>query len=129
MVIVDVLLDYPDPALLPNKKSQHRWIKDIRNAEKLKAKVAAAQQITRAPLFKNRDAFVVTLYMYPPDKRHRDIDNFLASMKPAIDGVFMALNADDAKIQQVHVYKCKPDETRGGYVRVVVANVIFADPA
>ena len=45
----------------------------------------------------------LTLTFMAPDKRRRDRDNLLASMKSAIDGVCQALGIDDAEFHQVTV--------------------------
>ena len=39
----------------------------------------------------------VVIEFYPPDNRRRDLDNMLASMKPAIDGIAAAIGVDDSK--------------------------------
>ena len=41
-----------------------------------------------------------TYTFHPPDKRKRDIDNFLASMKHYQDGVCAALGIDDSRIKR-----------------------------
>ena len=45
-------------------------------------------------------AFEATYTFHPPDKRKRDIDNFLASMKHYQDGVCAALGIDDSRIKR-----------------------------
>ena len=43
----------------------------------------------------------MTLTIYPPDKKRRDLDNVFASMKSAIDGVCQGLEIDDSQIHRV----------------------------
>lgn len=54
------------------------------------------------------------LDFYPPDRRHRDDDNLVASFKAGRDGVALALGIDDRR------FICHPmvmDEI-GGYIKV-----------
>ena len=44
--------------------------------------------------------FQATYVFHPPDKRKRDIDNFLAMMKNYQDGVCAALGIDDSRIKR-----------------------------
>lgn len=51
----------------------------------------------------------------PPDRRHRDDDNLVASFKAGRDGIAMALGIDDKR------FRCFPyvhDNQIGGFVRV-----------
>jgi len=41
----------------------------------------------------------VTYHIYPPDLRHRDDDNIIASLKAYRDGVAKALMVDDKQFQ------------------------------
>jgi crossover junction endodeoxyribonuclease RusA len=41
----------------------------------------------------------VTAVFFPPDKRHRDIDGLLSSMKAAFDGIADAIGVDDSRWQ------------------------------
>ena len=38
---------------------------------------------------------------YPPNKAHRDLDNMIANMKSALDGVMDALGTNDSQIVRV----------------------------
>ena len=43
------------------------------------------------------------LTFYPPDRRKRDLDNLLASLKPDIDGLCEGIGIDDSQIKRVTV--------------------------
>jgi crossover junction endodeoxyribonuclease RusA len=60
------------------------------------------------------DSIVAQYTLHPPDKRRRDLDNLLSSLKHATDGVFVAIGADDSCIQQTIVEW--GDVIRGGRV-------------
>ena len=62
------------------------------------------------------------LVFYPPDKRKRDLDNLLASMKPSIDGVCEALNFDDSRIKEISVSWGKI--IKGGMVTMELVTMI-----
>lgn len=40
---------------------------------------------------------------HPPDKRHRDLDNLLASCKPLIDGMCKKLKIDDRSLAPIEI--------------------------
>ena len=44
----------------------------------------------------------LTLEVYPPDKRRRDIDNLV---KPAMDALFANIGGDDRQVDELHVYR------------------------
>ena len=46
------------------------------------------------------ESYEASYTFHPPDKRKRDIDNFLASMKHYQDGVCAALGIDDTRIKR-----------------------------
>lgn len=52
----------------------------------------------------------------PPDKRRRDVDNVLASLKPTIDGMADALGIDDNTITKIVIVKNPP--VKGGKVEL-----------
>jgi crossover junction endodeoxyribonuclease RusA len=60
----------------------------------------------------------VTLRVYPPDKRRRDWDNIVASLKSGLDGIADALSIDDSRFQ-ISI-DMLPEVVNGGRVDVVV---------
>ena len=62
------------------------------------------------------DALRVTLTFYPPNKRDRDWDNLLASMKSGLDGLADGLGVNDSLFRPaIHVA-----DQIGGFVRINV---------
>lgn len=53
----------------------------------------------------------VTVLLYPPDKRRRDIDNVLKALQDALQnaGVYV----DDCQIQTLHVFKKEVQKPNG----------------
>lgn len=52
-------------------------------------------------VFETVNVLQMRLTIYPPDKKIRDLDNVLTSMKSAIDGVCKGLEIDDSQIRRV----------------------------
>jgi crossover junction endodeoxyribonuclease RusA len=49
------------------------------------------------------------LLFVPPDRRRRDLDNLIASMKGALDGVFDEQGRDDRELRVITGYLAEPD--------------------
>jgi crossover junction endodeoxyribonuclease RusA len=60
----------------------------------------------------------VTLKIYPPDKRRRDWDNIVASLKSGLDGIADALGIDDSRFRLS--IDMLPEVVKGWRVDVVV---------
>lgn len=58
----------------------------------------------------------IRLLFSPPDKRRRDIDNMLASMKASLDGIALAIGCDDVEFCPVILDRAPPE--KGGSVLV-----------
>lgn len=63
------------------------------------------------------DRLIVKLEFVPPDRRHRDLDNLLASVKAGLDGLADVLGVDDSK----WALAISKTEEQGGFVRVEVS--------
>jgi crossover junction endodeoxyribonuclease RusA len=60
----------------------------------------------------------VMLRVYPPDKRRRDWDNIVASLKSGLDGIADALGVDDSRFRLS--IEMIPEVVKGGRVDVVI---------
>lgn len=58
----------------------------------------------------------LTITFYPPDKRHRDLDNMLASIKSGLDGLADAMGMDDRH----WTITLSVADSIGGYVQIDV---------
>jgi len=47
----------------------------------------------------------IEITFYPPDKRHRDADNMVASIKAGLDGIADALRVNDKRFLPVFKFK------------------------
>ena len=57
----------------------------------------------------------VKLTFYPPNRRHFDLDNMLATMKSGLDGMCLALKIDDHCFKKITV-EMSPE--LGGFVKI-----------
>ena len=97
--MVILRFDWPSRDLSPNRHI--RW--QAKNNPRAQAK-RDAYIIAKACGKKAPDGDLHAYLMFcPPDKRKRDLDNLLASMKPSIDGACEALSIDDSRIKEISV--------------------------
>jgi len=99
-VEIKLTLPWPDKELSPNAHLHWR--------DKTEYQVAATNTgylLVREKYGNQPGNFIgdlaLTLTFYPPDRRRRDADNLLASLKHHIDGVCQAAGADDSQIKRV----------------------------
>ena len=113
-----VVLPWPSPKLSPNAREGH-W------AVRRRASTAARHEafvITRL-VFKAKpgwEAAKLDIEFCPPDRRRRDRDNLIASLKAATDGIADALGIDDSKF--IPTYRIGAP-VKGGAVRVTIEPV------
>jgi crossover junction endodeoxyribonuclease RusA len=117
-------LPWPAKELNPNRRgwgkgAMHRHARIAKGAKELAHWTAMeAGWFCCVPAFKNiafDTPLLITITFCPPDKRHRDLDNAIASFKASQDGIADALGIDDSK--WVPFYRWG-DVVKGG--RVVV---------
>ena len=97
--MLTVELPWPDKRLSPN--ARNHWTAKAEASQTAKAQGA---YLTWAALpdagWITPDELEAQYTFHPPDRRKRDIDNFLASMKNYQDGVCAALAIDDSCIKR-----------------------------
>lgn len=86
-----LVLPFPDPALMPNRKNGHHWTKT--NTVKKRA-IHEAYMLTKAHGHMVVESGLQITF-YTPTNHRRDNDNLLAAMKPYLDGFAQALKIDD----------------------------------
>lgn len=90
---VELTLPWPPSKLSPNARLH--WAQRGRLAKQYRrACWATALQQGASPIKAERLA--VHLTFVPPDRRHRDEDNLVASMKSGLDGLSDAIGVDDS---------------------------------
>lgn len=109
-----VTLPWPPAVLSPNARAH--WAARSRAAKSYRH--ACAVLTRQAKLAAPADGRVhLTLEFVPPDRRHRDRDNMLASIKSGLDGLADALGVDDRRFDLT----IRVADTIGGMVRVSIA--------
>lgn len=90
----DLDLPWPSPKLSPN--ARHHWAiaAKAKKAYRTRCRAIATAAGVRAVLA-GKTSLEVDLTFFPPDKRGRDWDNMLASMKAGLDGLADATGVDD----------------------------------
>jgi crossover junction endodeoxyribonuclease RusA len=89
-------LPWPSRALSPNTRQHWSALSKAKKAYRTRCKQLAEAK-GAAPAENASAAVLVDLTFFPPDRRARDLDNLLASMKSGLDGLADAIGVDDSK--------------------------------
>ncbi len=109
-----VVLPWPSPKLSPNARIHWAARAKYVKAARLHSFAATRAVFGRKPGW---DAAKLDIEFCPPDRRRRDRDNLIASMKAATDGIADALGIDDSKF--IPTYRIG-EPIKGGAVRVTI---------
>lgn len=113
-------LPWPPKELSPNARVH--WAKKTRitKAYRTTCAIVGFAHSLRAAITNPVDDIPLHMDFYPIDKRRRDLDNLIASMKAAQDGLADSMSIDDALF--ITTYRLHPNLTgeRGGFVRVTM---------
>jgi hypothetical protein len=90
---LEIELSWPPSVLNPNIKAhwrtKHQWAKVYKHEAYILSKKGYRFALMA------EEPINVHVIFYPPDNRHRDEDNMLASLKAALDGIAQAIGVDD----------------------------------
>ena len=115
MTTLQITLPWPPKELNPNAR-QH-WTK-LARAKKAYRAACAWQAKAQGARRMDVDCLHMTITFFLPDRRHRDMDNMLASIKAGLDGLADVLCVNDRTWALTLV---KSDQL-GGMVKLEVAN-------
>lgn len=110
---MNFVLPWPTKDLNPNQRLH--WSKTAR-AKKAYRQACAWNAVAQGAHKLKPGALNVHLIFHPPDRRARDADNMLASMKSGLDGLADVLGVDDKHWKLTF----EVSEQVGGMVRVQV---------
>lgn len=111
----EIILPWPDRKLHPN--SRCHWSQKSRAARAARRSAGLIAIGAGAPIAKFPEGRLhVWIDGYPPDKRKRDHDGFLSSLKPSLDGIADALGVNDSRFVP-HPW-LKDEVRKGGEVRI-----------
>lgn len=115
--MLTLTLPWPPRILSPNARPAH-W-SALARAKRLYRTACATQARMQgaAALAGPPKALTVHLRFFPPDRRHRDLDNLIANVKAGLDGLADTLGVDDSRWRlQAELV----GDQIGGFVRVEV---------
>lgn len=111
-------LPWPPVALHPNSRAH--WAKRAKAAKLYRADagmLAQAAGVRRWLSTRLAQTVPVSIAFYPPDRRKRDLDGMLSSIKSGLDGIADALGVDDNRFS-LSINRCEPE--KGGRVSITV---------
>ena len=96
-------LPWPPAELNPNRKNGKHWSSThaIKTRYLADCRLLVLQAMGQAGYAPPAGAFGLTITFTAPDKRRRDMDNLLASLKSGLDGVSQALGVDDQHFEPI----------------------------
>jgi crossover junction endodeoxyribonuclease RusA len=96
-----IRLGWPDRKLSPNNKNGKFW--GVHQGAKEAAREEGFYAAKKAlDTWKDREGNIpLSIVFMPPDKRRRDLDGMLSSMKHHLDGIAKAMNIDDVLFRPV----------------------------
>lgn len=115
---LEIILPWPAPGLFPNRKNGRHWaltqsLKKKAQADGYLAALAArGGDKTALPI-----PLAMSIVFNAPSARLADLDNLLASQKPAIDGIAKALGIDDKHFRPVTLDR-SIDPAKKGFVKI-----------
>lgn len=112
-----IRLPWPHKFLSPNSREHWATVAREKNRARQAAFWIASEAMGRDWTAPDRPH--VHLVFCPPDNKARDLDNLLASMKAALDGVSEAIGVDDSKWA---ITITKGDVVRFGAVLVAITD-------
>ena len=103
---IKIILPFPAAKLNPNRRSGHSW--QVTAAEKVEAWQAGKIATLKAlggKAFAIAAPIKFSITFFCPNRRRRDLDNLLASLKPSLDGICNAVDIDDSAIEEMQLIK------------------------
>jgi crossover junction endodeoxyribonuclease RusA len=102
---VKIALPFPPKELNPNARHDWRALTPIRSAYRDECYYTTKHQNRLPKLIGGPDPsnYRLTLTFVLPDRRHRDADNMLASVKSGLDGMAMAMGVNDRLFRPITV--------------------------
>lgn len=115
-----IKLPWPDSSLNPNRKNGRHWgaTKEAKDKRMADARWVALVELRKSGYVPPVGRLSMSLTFCQPDKRRRDMDNLLASMKSDLDGISQALGLDDQHFDPLILKRGEP--IKGGCVLVEV---------
>lgn len=95
MTLIAITIPWPPRELSPNARHSH-WSQLARAKRRYRAACAMQARVQGASRL-SAQRLSVHLRFVPPDRRARDLDNCIASVKAGLDGLADVLGVDDSR--------------------------------
>ena len=109
-----IILPWPDKALSPNARVH--WTKKAKAAKAMRKIAGWETKISKQKIDWDGEIHLHAVF-YPPDARHRDEDNLIASAKSLYDGIADGLGVNDKRFR-LHSIIAAP--VKGGKITVEI---------
>ena len=109
-----IILSWPPKELNPN--SRCHWAKKAK-ATKAYRNAAGWATVESKDKVEGDGSIWLNITFYPPDKRRRDLDGMLSSIKGGLDGIADGLAVNDCRFK-LQIEVCSV--IKGGQVRVII---------
>ncbi|ETD72986.1 hypothetical protein V757_01000 [Pelistega indica] len=114
-----LIFNFPDSALMPNRKNGRHWATYQKAKEKARIEgfyvAKEANKRIKYPFLN----VPLSIMFYFPTKHKRDLDNLLSAMKYHLDGIAKALEIDDTQFYPIVISK-DIDPNKKGFVEVII---------
>lgn len=97
ITILRIALPWPDRVLHPNSRAHWRALATAKKKARADAYLLAIDAGCRRMQLPGSGPLRLWLDFSPPDRRRRDLDGCVSSMKATIDGIADALGIDDSR--------------------------------
>ena len=115
-----IILPWPDKRLNPNARMHFRALAAVKKQARADANILATIAIplsAKRAIAEGEGRIPIEIRFYPPDNRHRDDDNMIASFKAARDGIADSIGVDDRRFRPVYTFM---DPDKPGRVEVEI---------
>jgi crossover junction endodeoxyribonuclease RusA len=118
--MMSVTLGWPSRALSPNARSHWATLARAKKAARREGYIAARS----AGVLAGVSSVCIQVTFIPPDARRRDLDNLIASMKSANDGIADAIGIDDSRWIWAAPVIAKPEKPGRVVVTLTAGEVV-----
>lgn len=116
---MEIILSYPDMSLMPNRKSGTHWAKTKGAKDAAFSEAFYRTKIALNGLKFRDDKIALTITFVQSDKRWRDMDGLLSSVKSKLDGVSKAIGVDDRYFEPITIKRAYNKEQSATIIELV----------
>lgn len=121
---MSITLPWPDKRLSPNARQHRMAVAGLRKVARQEAMWACKAAKMYFPHLRDVGLHL-RITFHPPDRRRRDLDNMLASIKSQLDGIADVIGVDDSMWGLTIL---RGDVVKGGLVLIEVVDLRTGHP-